>query len=87
MEPKARPYARHGNDWLGAASSALNVIIDATAPVTPAIAAYSTNSGTVADGITNDNTLTLTGSAAANNSLSLHNALPSQLAANNFHFA
>ena len=49
-----------------AASAALNVIIDTSAPVTPAIAAYSTDSGTVGDGITNDNTLTLTGSAEAN---------------------
>ena len=31
-----------------------------------AIASYSTDSGTVGDGITNDNTLTLTGSAEAN---------------------
>ena len=49
-----------------AASSALSVTIDTTAPVTPAIAAFSTDSGTVGDGITNDNTLTLTGSAEAN---------------------
>ena len=49
-----------------AASSALNVTVDTTAPVTPAIASFSTDSGTVGDGITNDNTLTLTGSAEAN---------------------
>ena len=49
-----------------AASSALNVTIDTTAPVTPAIASYSTDSGTAGDGITNDNTLTLTGTAEAN---------------------
>ena len=49
-----------------AASSALSVTIDTSAPVAPAIAAYSTDSGTVGDGITNDNTLTLTGSAEAN---------------------
>jgi hypothetical protein len=49
-----------------AASSALSVTIDASAPVTPVIASYSTDSGTVGDGITNDNTLTLTGSAEAN---------------------
>ena len=49
-----------------AASAALSVTIDTTAPTTPAIAAFSTDSGTVGDGITNDNTLTLTGSAEAN---------------------
>src|SRR6185436_10832318 len=49
-----------------AASSALSVTIDASAPVTPVIASYSTDSGTVGDGVTNDNTLTLTGSAEAN---------------------
>src|SRR4029079_18185104 len=42
-----------------AASSALSVTIDASAPATPAIASYSTDSGTAGDGITNDNTLTL----------------------------
>src|SRR6185503_12730153 len=49
-----------------AASSALSVTIDAAAPVVPSIAAFSTDSGTAGDGITNDNTLTLTGSAEAN---------------------
>ena len=36
------------------------------APVAPAIASFSTDSGTAGDGITNDNTLTLTGTAEAN---------------------
>ena len=49
-----------------AASAALSVTIDTSAPVTPAIASFSTDSGTVGDGITNDNTLTLTGTAEAN---------------------
>src|SRR4029077_11088589 len=49
-----------------AASGALSVTIDAAAPVVPSIAAFSTDSGTAGDGITNDNTLTLTGSAEAN---------------------
>ena len=44
-----------------AASTALNVTIDTVAPVAPAIASYSTDSGVAGDGITNDNTLTLTG--------------------------
>ena len=49
-----------------AASAALAVTIDTTAPVAPTIASFSTDSGTVGDGITNDNTLTLTGTAEAN---------------------
>ena len=48
------------------ASAALSVTIDTAAPVAPTIASFSTDSGTAGDGITNDNTLTLTGSAEAN---------------------
>ena len=40
--------------------------IDTTAPSAPTIASFSTDSGTVGDHITNDNTLTLTGTAEAN---------------------
>ena len=58
-----------------AASSALSVTIDTTAPVIPAIAAYSTDSGTVGDGITNDNTLTLTGSAEANATVKVYDGV------------
>ena len=50
----------------GAASTALAVTVDTAAPVAPTIASYSTDSGTAGDGITNDNTLTLTGTAEAN---------------------
>ncbi len=50
----------------GVASSALAVTIDTTAPVAPTIATFSTDSGVVGDHITNDNTLTLTGTAEAN---------------------
>ncbi len=50
----------------GVASAALGVTIDTTAPVAPSIASFSTDSGMVGDGITNDNTLTLTGTAEAN---------------------
>ena len=39
------------------------------APSAPTIASFSTDSGTVGDGITNDNTLTLTGTAAANSTV------------------
>ena len=48
---------------------ALSVTIDTTAPVAPIIASFSTDSGTVGDGITNDNTLTLTGTAEANSTV------------------
>ncbi len=53
----------------GTASAALSVTIDTTAPVAPSIASFSTDSGTVGDGITNDNTLTLTGTAEANSTV------------------
>ena len=43
-----------------------SITIDTTAPVAPTIASFSTDSGVVGDGITNDNTLTLTGTAEAN---------------------
>ena len=49
-----------------AASVAMSVTVDTAAPVAPSIASFSTDSGTVGDGITNDNTLTLTGTAEAN---------------------
>src|SRR5262249_56362929 len=49
-----------------AASSTLSVTIDTVAPVSPTIASYSTDSNVVGDGITSDNTLTLTGTAVAN---------------------
>ena len=48
------------------ASTALSVTIDTAAPVAPSIASFSTDSGVAGDGITNDNTLTLTGTAEAN---------------------
>ena len=50
----------------GAASAALSVTIDTVAPAAPSITSFTTDSGTVGDGITNDNTLTLTGTAEAN---------------------
>ena len=52
-----------------AASAVMNVTIDTVAPVAPIIASFSTDSGTVGDGITNDNTLTLTGTAEANSTV------------------
>ena len=55
-----------------AASAALTVTIDTTAPGAPAIASFSSDTGTVGDGITNDNTLTLTGTAAANSTVKVY---------------
>ena len=52
-----------------AASTALSVTIDTTAPVAPSIASFSTDSGMVGDDITNDNALTLTGTAEANSTV------------------
>ena len=57
----------------GVASSALIVTIDTTAPtVAPTITSFSTDSGVVGDGITNDNTLTLTGTAEANSTVKVY---------------
>ena len=50
----------------GAASAALSVTIDTTAPVAPSITSFSPDTGTVGDGITTANVLTLTGTAEAN---------------------
>ena len=56
----------------GVASGALSVTIDTTAPATPTIASFSIDSGTVGDGITNDQTLTLTGAAEANSTVKVY---------------
>ena len=56
----------------GVASAALSVTIDTTAPVAPTIASFSTDSGVVGDDITNDNTLTLTGTAEANSTVKVY---------------
>ena len=56
----------------GVASSALNVTIDTTAPTTPTITSFSTDSGVVGDGITNDNALTLAGTAEAGSTVKVY---------------
>ena len=45
------------------------IVQDANATAVPIIASFSTDSGIVGDGITNDNTLTLTGTAVANSTV------------------
>jgi hypothetical protein len=52
-----------------AMSLPLDPIIGGPAPGAPTIASYSNDSGVAGDGITNDNTLTLTGTAAANSTV------------------
>jgi Bacterial Ig-like domain/Bacterial Ig domain len=54
------------------ASAALNVTVDTIAPAAPVISAFSTDSGTANDGITNDNTLTLSGIAAVNSTVKVY---------------
>ena len=70
--PQPDHHRHHVAGNTSAASAALSVTIDTAAPVVPSIAAYSTDSGTVGDGITNDNTLTLTGSAEANATVKIY---------------
>ena len=50
----------------------MTVTIDTTAPVAPTITSFSTDSGVVGDRITNDNTLTLTGTAEANSTVKVY---------------
>ncbi len=54
-----------------AASSPLAVTIDAVAPSAPTIASFSTDTGTLGDHITSDNTPTLSGTAEANSTVKL----------------
>jgi large repetitive protein len=51
------------------AASAAAVVTTVAAPTTPTIAKFSTDSGVAGDRITNDSTLTLTGTAAANSTV------------------
>ena len=55
-----------------AASAVMSVTVDTVAPVAPTIASFSTDSGTVGDHITNDTTLTLTGTAEANSTVKVY---------------
>ena len=53
----------------GAASSSVNMTLNVPAPT---IASFSTDSGTVGDDITNDNTLTLTGTAPTSSTVNVY---------------
>ena len=59
----------------GAASTALSVTIDTVVPIAPTIASFSTDSGVVGDHITNDNTLTLSGTAEANSTVKIYDGV------------
>ncbi len=70
LEEGAHNFTATATDVAGntsAASAAFNVVIDVTAPLAPVIVAINLDSGSSgSDGITNDNTLTLSGTAEAN---------------------
>ena len=51
------------------ASAAYTITVDTKAPLTPTIMSFSPDTGTVGDGLTTANTLTLTGSAEANSTV------------------
>src|SRR4029077_16947527 len=59
----ARATDAAGNQ--GASATAFHVTIDTVAPVAPSITAFSVDSGTAGDHLTNDRTLTLNGTAGA----------------------
>ena len=63
----ARATAAAGNQ--GPASAAFHVTIDTTAPGAPSITGFAGDSGTAGDHITNDRTLTLSGTAEAGNTV------------------
>ena len=63
----ARATDAAGNQ--GAYATAFHVTIDTAAPVAPSITAFSVDSGTAGDHLTNDTTLTLSGTAEAGNTV------------------
>ena len=65
----ARATAAAGNQ--GAASAAFRVTIDTSAPGAPSITAIAGDSGTVGDHVTNDQTLTLSGTAEAGDTVEI----------------
>ena len=57
---------------IGAASTVAAVTVNIPIPTTPIIASFSIDSGTVGDGITGANVLTLTGTAEANSTVKVY---------------
>ncbi|HVX77216.1 MAG TPA: Ig-like domain-containing protein [Bradyrhizobium sp.] len=60
-----------GNTSASSAAQAVTIPSAPTAPAAPTIVSFSNDSGTVGDHITNDNTLTLTGTAVANSTVTV----------------
>lgn len=60
-----------GNTGTASAAAVVNIAAPTPAPSAPKIASFSNDSGVAGDGITNDSTLTLTGSAAANSTVTV----------------
>lgn len=60
--------ATNGGGYASAVSTALTVVVDASAPAAPSVTAITNDSG-AADGITNDTTLVISGTAEANSSV------------------
>jgi beta-glucanase (GH16 family) len=58
-----------GNTGAASAAAVVDIAAPTTAPGAPTVASFSNDSGVVGDHITNDNTLTLTGTATANSSV------------------
>ncbi|HMM88329.1 Ig-like domain-containing protein [Bradyrhizobium sp.] len=58
-----------GNTGSASAAAVVNLAATTPAPSAPTIGTFSTDSGVAGDRITNDNTLTLTGTAAANSTV------------------
>lgn len=58
---------------LSAPSASMAVTVDTTAPVIPVYTNFTVNSGSTADNITNDNTLTINGTAEAGTTVTLKN--------------
>ncbi len=56
----------------GSTSDALHVTVDTAAPVAPTILSFSNDTGNPGDGLTNDNTLTLSGLAEADSTVKLY---------------
>jgi Ca2+-binding RTX toxin-like protein len=75
LSEAAHSFTAKATDAAGntsAASSVMSITVDGIAPTKPVIASFSTDTGTVGDGITNDPTLTLTGTAEANSSVAVY---------------
>ena len=65
-------FTATATDAAGNTSAASQVVDPVINPQPPAIVAFSPDSGTLADGITNATTLTLTGTAAANSTITVY---------------